>query len=233
MAIVTEITASPTIQSGEGEVVTGRFVTRTAANRVKITLSNGEEITATDVHPVWVPSTATWTPAGELIPGTQLDTLHGPAEVTSVQPLSEVRSVYNIEVHRHHVYRVGDVGVLVHNAYTEIHWSSPNVRTVANKLRDGASEIHVRNRMEAEEIFLGRYVGEGYVNTTGWGIPSVKQHGKLGTYHWDVEFGDVSVILKDKRVLKGHYDDGKLHNYTPHLQIHTFQGPIVRILFDA
>ena len=134
VAIVTEITASPTIQSGEGEVVTGRFVTRTAANRVRVTLSSGEELTATDVHPVWVPATATWTPAGELIPGTQLDTLHGPAEVTSVQPLSEVRSVYNIEVHRHHVYRGGNDGVLVHNSCPDF---TPSEQRALQEAMDG------------------------------------------------------------------------------------------------
>jgi intein/homing endonuclease len=46
--------------------VTGRFVTRDVANVVKITLANGTEIRATDVHPVWSVDREDWVPAGSV-----------------------------------------------------------------------------------------------------------------------------------------------------------------------
>lgn len=115
IAKVTEVTECPPIQQGEGQVVTARFVTRHAENRVRVTLSDGTAIIATDVHPFWTPENRQWTPAGELLPGTVLDTLRGELTVRSVEPLRDAAAVYNIEVNGHHVYRVADVGVLVHN----------------------------------------------------------------------------------------------------------------------
>ena len=45
-------TPCPPIGSGEGHVVTGRFITRHAANWVRIRLEDGDEIVATETHPV-------------------------------------------------------------------------------------------------------------------------------------------------------------------------------------
>ena len=108
----------------------------------------------------------------------------------------------------------------------DIPWSSPAVRTAARKLREGATEIRVANRSQAEELFLRLFQGDGYKNTTGWPRNIYKQHGKAGTYHWD------DVFEEGSSVLRGHYDDGNLHNYVPHLQIHTLDKRVIRILFD-
>ncbi len=116
LAEVTAVRACPPIAEGEGRVVTGRFVTRDVANVVKITLANGTEIRATDVHPVWSVDLEDWVPAGKLEPGEQVDTLTGPVAVTSVEPLERHPAVYNLEVHGEHVYRIAVDGVLVHNA---------------------------------------------------------------------------------------------------------------------
>jgi hypothetical protein len=115
-AEVTAVRACPPIADGEGRVVTGRFVTRDVANVVKITLANGTEIRATDVHPVWSIDREDWVPAGKLEPGEHVDTLEGPVAVVSVEPLDRHPAVYNLEVHGEHVYRVAVDGVLVHNA---------------------------------------------------------------------------------------------------------------------
>ena len=53
LAEVTDVRACPPIAAGEGRVVTGRFVTRSAGNVVRVTLADGTTIRATDVHPVW------------------------------------------------------------------------------------------------------------------------------------------------------------------------------------
>jgi hypothetical protein len=63
LAEVTAVRTCPPIAEGEGRVVTGRFVTRDVGNVVKITLVNGTEIRATDVHPVWSVDREDWVPA--------------------------------------------------------------------------------------------------------------------------------------------------------------------------
>ncbi len=115
-AFVMSITACPLVAEGPGRVVTGRFVTRDAGNLVQITLENGTEIRATDVHPVWSVVREEWIPAGELVPGELVDTLTGPVAVETVERLHSGLDVYNIEVHGEHVFRVTADGVLVHNA---------------------------------------------------------------------------------------------------------------------
>ena len=116
LAEVTAVRDCPLIADGEGRVVTGRFVTRNVANVVRMTLANGTEIRATDVHPVWSVDREDWVPAGKLEAGEHVDTLTGPVAVTSVEPLERHPAVYNLEVHGEHVYRIAVDGVLVHNA---------------------------------------------------------------------------------------------------------------------
>jgi len=116
LAEVTAVRDCPPIAEGEGRVVTGRFVTRDVANVVKITLANGTEIRATDVHPVWSLDREDWVPAGKLEAGEYVDTLTGPVAVASVERLDRHPAVYNLEVHGEHVYRIAVDGVLVHNA---------------------------------------------------------------------------------------------------------------------
>ena len=115
LAEVTAVRDCPLIADGEGRVVTGRFVTRNVANVVRMTLANGTEIRATDVHPVWSVDREDWVPAGKLEPGEHVDTLTGPVAVASVEPLDRHPAVYNLEVHGEHVYRIAVDGVLVHN----------------------------------------------------------------------------------------------------------------------
>ena len=116
LAEVTAVRACPPIAEGEGQVVTGRFVTRDVANVVRITLASGTEIRATDVHPVWSIDREDWVPAGKLEPCEMVDTLAGPVAVASVEQLDRHPAVYNLEVHGEHVYRIAVDGVLVHNA---------------------------------------------------------------------------------------------------------------------
>ncbi|TWT91340.1 hypothetical protein Pla100_51880 [Neorhodopirellula pilleata] len=132
IATVTEVTDCPTIQQGEGQVVTARFITRHAENRVRVTLSNGTEFIATDVHPVWTPENRQWTPAGEQTEGTLVDTLEEEVTVQSVKPLSDAAAVYNIEVNGHHVYRVADVRVFLHNTCSPVPESCFNLDDSVN-----------------------------------------------------------------------------------------------------
>jgi len=55
-------------------------------------------------------------PLGELAEGEQLCGASGPAIVLTATILPRSLPVYNIEVHGEHVYQVGTLGLLVHNA---------------------------------------------------------------------------------------------------------------------
>ena len=115
-AVVTHIGPCPVITAGEGSVVTGRFTTRAAANLLEVTLENGTKFTGTTVHPVWVTDVDDWVALSDLAEGDSVDTLDGELRVTSLQPLTHPTDVYNLEVQEHHVYRITDDGVLVHNS---------------------------------------------------------------------------------------------------------------------
>ena len=62
---------------------------------------------------------------------------------------------------------VGDGDWVVHNCGDEVPWSSKSTRLASQDLDTGANEVTVANRSEAEEVFLNKYQGEGYRNSTG------------------------------------------------------------------
>jgi RHS repeat-associated protein len=94
-------------------------------------------------------------------------------------------------------------------------WSSKRVRDASKDLDQGATEVHVGNRSEAEELFLGKYQGQGYSNTTSMSPTETKDFfgGKSGTYHWD--------------------EGAKSYPHeADHLQVHTHEGDVIRIYFQ-
>ncbi|HMP80760.1 MAG TPA: Tox-REase-5 domain-containing protein, partial [Pirellulaceae bacterium] len=114
-AVVTAIGPCCEIAEGEGSVVTGRMVTRQVSNLVTVTLENGTTFTGTTTHPVWEPDKEEWVKLEDLEEGARLEALSGPLRVTTINRLARVSDVFNIEVHCHHVYRIGNAGILVHN----------------------------------------------------------------------------------------------------------------------
>jgi len=74
-----------------------------------------EVLGVTPDHPIWSVTRGEFLPAGELRPGELVQALRGPAQVLSIVPRPGRHTVYNLEVHGEHVYRVGNSGVLVHN----------------------------------------------------------------------------------------------------------------------
>ena len=114
-ATVTAIKPCCAIANGIGNVVTGRFVTRRVSNLIEVTTETGTTFVGTTNHPMWLPERSEWIPLEELRTGDLLDTLNGNAKVEKVHRPFRVSDVYNIEVHGHHVYRITDDGILVHN----------------------------------------------------------------------------------------------------------------------
>jgi hypothetical protein len=120
VATITAISACPPIATGEGSVVTARFVTREVhiVASVEVLGADGtvETITGTTIHPVWSVDRQEWVPLAELAEGETLQGLDGLAVVLSVTLSRVSQPVYNIEVNGEHVYQVGELGVLVHNS---------------------------------------------------------------------------------------------------------------------
>ena len=120
LALVTAIEDCPPIAGGEGSVVTARFVTREVhvVASVDVLGADGtvETITGTTIHPVWSVDRQSWVPLAELADGETLQGLDGLAVVLGVSLSRVSQPVYNIEVHGEHVYQVGELGLVVHNA---------------------------------------------------------------------------------------------------------------------
>ncbi len=135
-------------------------------------------------------------------------------------------TVYNFEVDQLHNYYAGISGILVHNSCGgEYPWSSNSVSSADKLLDHGKKKVYLKNRSEAEELFLGKFQGNGYKNTTGMSGTEVKNlfGSKKNTYHWDDQLDNSGRVL-------GHglkNTDGAL----PHLQIHT-ETNVIHIFFD-
>lgn len=131
---MTAIRPCPEIQTGEGYVVTGRFVTPVVTQTVKLTLSDEvgrqEVIEGTAMHPIWSEDRGKWVAMGELTPGEHLAGMAGMIQVVVVEHLHDPKPVYNIEVQGQHAYEVGCLGLLVHN--TDV----PCPKAVVNALSD-------------------------------------------------------------------------------------------------
>ena len=102
-----------------GNRVVGRFVTYGLESIARVTLSRGEPIEGTPIHPVWSVSRGEFVPLAELTPGEELFSESGPVFVEQVEVVSSPQPVYNIEVENEHVYQIGTGGVLVHNTDPE------------------------------------------------------------------------------------------------------------------
>ncbi len=154
----------------------------------------------------------------------------GVVTAVGVVPGAAVR--YNLTVQDLHTYLVGDDQWVVHNCGGNIPWSSKSVKNASNALDSGANEVTVVNKSEAGELYLGKFHGEGYRNTSGWNAMETKDYyfTKEGTYHWDETIDPEGGLLE-------HGGDNP-HGNLPHLQIHTFTdgpwgGRIIRIFFGT
>ncbi len=66
-------------------------------------------------HPIWSETHQEYLPAGEFKVGEEARSLNGPARLLEVTQRPGRHTVYNLEVHKDHIYRIGASGILVHN----------------------------------------------------------------------------------------------------------------------
>lgn len=125
-AEIVSIGPCPDIEPDDGKgrhVVTGRFIHSPDGKLLDILVEGESSPTGvTANHPYWSVSRHEFVEAGKLQVGEKVNTLNGTRTIASITPRPQAETVYNLEVHGEHVYRVGDIGTLVHNAYVP----SPN-----------------------------------------------------------------------------------------------------------
>ena len=124
-ATVHRIEPCPPIIDGRGEVITGTFRHRVSGGIELTVEGESQPIRCTGNHPIWSEDRHDFVRADSLQPGETLRTVNGPAEVVASKILPGETYVYKIEVHRAHVYHVGNDGLLVHNGDPEdcIKWA--------------------------------------------------------------------------------------------------------------
>ena len=116
LAEVLAIEPCPPLEEGEGRLVTGTFHHPSAEVYDLKLASESKPIGVTATHPFWSCDRNDWVSAINLRIGETLKTLTGTTHVERITKRPQPEPVYNIEVEGDHVYRIGESGVLVHNA---------------------------------------------------------------------------------------------------------------------
>jgi hypothetical protein len=100
--------------------VTGKFIHENAVVLDFYIASEADSIGVTANHPIWSETDQEFKPAGDFQVGEKVKTVSGVSELLKVEERPGLHTVHNLEVHRDHVYYVGDSGVLVHNKDTKV-----------------------------------------------------------------------------------------------------------------
>ena len=173
LALVTAIDDCPPIADGEDSVVTARFVTREVhvVASVDVLGADGtvETITGTTIHPVWSVDRQEWVPLAELADGETLQGLDSLAVVLSVSLSRVSQPVYNVEVHGEHVYQVGELCVVVHNAGSSIGGVvSKILPELKAPVKGGLG--YPGSMVNINSIYLGAKAEAGLGKIIGWGV---------------------------------------------------------------
>lgn len=116
---VLAIEPCPSLEDGNGCLITGKFK-HTSGEVYDLSLEGeSEPIGVTGSHPFWSVDRNAWVSAVDLRIGETLKSLEGTTVVESFEKRTYNESVYNLEVDADHCYRVGQRGLLVHNASTD------------------------------------------------------------------------------------------------------------------
>jgi hypothetical protein len=126
------------IKSGNGNVVTGKFI-HTSNNVIDLKIEGQDApIGCTDNHPFWSVDRQDYIKAGELREGEKVLLYSGETKrVEQKLPRPGPELVYNIEVFGEHVYHVTKDGILVHNVYNGQGGKVPNDLGKAGEARAG------------------------------------------------------------------------------------------------
>jgi hypothetical protein len=115
-ARVVSIEHCPSIPPGPGRVVTATFKHLGALVHQLWIKGEPRPIGVTGTHPFWSVDRQMWVEATQLWVSEQIETESGTTVVVARSALSGTAIVHNIEVEEDHCYRVGGLGLLVHNS---------------------------------------------------------------------------------------------------------------------
>ncbi len=116
-ACVRSVEPCPPLEAGPGQLVTGWFHHWRGVVYDLWVEGEPRPIRVTALHPFWSVDRQAWVPLSELHRGERLSAWNGSTPVVESLTLREdPEPVYNIEVEGDHCYRVGQQGLLVHNA---------------------------------------------------------------------------------------------------------------------
>ena len=112
---------------------------------------HSETVHTTGFHKFYSASRNAWISANELRKGEHLRGVSGALTVAGLAPLPGVHRVYNMTVEDEHVYRVGRLGTLVHNANCSVTNGKapgglpPDAEGALGEIDAGAARPNVRN----------------------------------------------------------------------------------------
>jgi hypothetical protein len=116
-AEVRAVEPCPELPPGDGPVVTAFFHHSKGLVYNLLVEGEPEPLGVTPTHPLWSPDRQTWVAAGQLREGERLLAADGGTpRVLGFTKRAQEEEVYNVEVAGDHCYRVGEQGLLVHNA---------------------------------------------------------------------------------------------------------------------
>ncbi len=116
LATIVDVQDCPPITSGPGRLALST-ITRCNACLYELWLDSAEvPIILTCMHRLYSETKKDWILAEQLIPGEMLRTINGPTEIASIESISGLHRVYNLEVDTDHCYYVSEQGILSHNA---------------------------------------------------------------------------------------------------------------------
>lgn len=166
-AKVLSIGPCPRLEAGAGQIVTGTFKHKAKLVLQLYLAGLDKPIGVTPNHPIYSLDRAEFISAGNLRIGERLKTRDGaPTHVTKVVTVPGEQGVYNLEVHRDHVYYVSNLAVLVQNSYV--------LQTGQRVLKPGTvAELQQRFGVSRERIH-----GAIEDMKTDLGIPGF-QHGRI------------------------------------------------------
>lgn len=82
-----------------------------------------------------------WVQLGELTIGERLQTRDGLVRVTGSTSIYDPQPVYNLEIHGQHVYEVTELGILVHNAGSDLLCDTIRTASEANVTNSGQTVL--------------------------------------------------------------------------------------------
>ena len=166
---VTAVAASPRLPSGPGSRVTATFRHHAGVVLDLSVEGEGKAIGVTPTHLVWSTDRQQWVSVGEMRVGERMAASNGSTPcVLSLKQREHPEEVCNIEVNGDHVYRVGEQGLLVHNASAPTTApapccpppvTSPSSATLGTNLGSGpnadVNPTTVSNQPQAHHIVAG------------------------------------------------------------------------------